>query len=75
MVNVTYSCGYDDADSMPSHLEHAIYRVALHMMEHRGDAVNRQNFTATAASVLRLGDVFKDSGADSLLSPYRKMAM
>lgn len=75
MITVTYSCGYDKAETMPYHIKQAIYRVALHLMEHRGDAVNRQNFAATAASVLRLGDVFKDSGADALLQRYKKVAM
>lgn len=72
---IRYSCGYESAKQVPASLRQAIFKVALHLMEHRGDAVNRQNFAATAASVLRLGDVIKDSGAESILSTYSKVAM
>jgi hypothetical protein len=71
-VELSYRCGWATAASMLPAIKNAVMRIALHLQEHRGDAIDRSNVGATLRSLSAESDAVTESGAMALLRPYRR---
>lgn len=73
-VRISYITGFECAEDLPANIRQAIMKLSLHFMEHRGDAVNRQNLGAAKSAVGGISDPLVDSGCEALMSHFRNVA-
>lgn len=74
-VVLAYEAGYKTMKEVPALMRQAAFKLALHLMEHRGDAVNRDSFSATMGAMVGENNPLVDSGAAALLKPFERIAI
>jgi hypothetical protein len=72
---ISYTAGYDEPKSIPPDVRQAIMKLASHLMEHRGDSLNRQSLGSSRAGIASVGDPIRDSGASVIMQPYGKVGI